>query len=755
VTDSRYETAVPIGRGAIADVMRAHDPRLGRDVALKILRHDDSELAERMLAEARIQAGIDHPNVCQVYETGRLEDGRPFIAMQLIEGRTLDDAVRDAPPEFAVRLVAEAARAVHAAHRMGLIHRDLKPANIMVADDADGPARPYVLDFGLARYHDAPGMTQTGQILGTPSYMAPEQARGERLVDRRADVWALGAILYEALTGQRPFEADSTVQVLMRILDDEPASVRRLVPSLPMDLATIVHTCLEKNPDDRYTSAGDLADDLDRWLAGEPIAARPASVIDRVVRRARRHRTLVISGSLVVALALVGGAKYTLDVRAAAEEARIARDDAERLLDFMLEDLVERLEPMGQVEILGEVSRQALRHYDATEQQQLVPENRRRRARARGNLGKVLEAVGDIGGAVSNQRRFRDTMAELVAADPSRADWRLDLAEAEVLLGKALQEQGAVDEALSCYRRGLDHARAADSVDGAEARDMVWEAGANVGWALLEKAEFDAAEAALQEALVVARNGAEGDVTDREWRNRLSVTQSYLGFVDIDRTGFDLEAAEHFRQALAASRALAEDDPLNTRWQFEVGLCHGRLGFALESLGDLRPALDQFRRGQVVMEALVARDPANLRWLRELGVHSSSQAAMLRALGRHREAAAPARQSLAISRTIAESDPENASAQNDLAVDLVLNAEVLQELGRGAEAERHLDEALAIITPIADRIQAPYYRVTQVTALLRLGRVEEARPHIRGVLESGWGDATFVALCEANGIVVN
>jgi tetratricopeptide (TPR) repeat protein len=128
---------------------------------------------------------------------------------------------------------------------------------------------------------------------------------------------------------------------------------------------------------------------------------------------------------------------------------------------------------------------------------------------------------------------------------------------------------------------------------------------------------------------------------------------------------------------------------------------------------------------------------------------------MLRALGRHREAAAPARQSLAISRTIAESDPENASAQNDLAVDLVLNAEVLQELGRGAEAERHLDEALAIITPIADRIQAPYYRVTQVTALLRLGRVEEARPHIRGVLESGWGDATFVALCEANGIVVN
>jgi serine/threonine protein kinase len=101
---------------------------------------------------------------------------------------------------------------------MGLIHRDLKPANIMVADDADGPARPYVLDFGLARYHDAPGMTQTGQILGTPSYMAPEQARGERLVDRRADVWALGAILYEALTGQRPFEADSTVQVLMRIL---------------------------------------------------------------------------------------------------------------------------------------------------------------------------------------------------------------------------------------------------------------------------------------------------------------------------------------------------------------------------------------------------------------------------------------------------------------------------------------------------------------------------------------------------------
>lgn len=319
----RYHTGVPIGRGGMSEVLEAWDPERRRRVALKLLSHDDPELAERMLEEARAQALVEHPNVCRVYEVGRL-DGRPYIAMQRVEGVTLDRAAPDMTLEQKVRLMRTVAEAVHAAHRVGLIHRDLKPGNILVEETAGG-YKPYVADFGIARRQEVQGLTLTGQLVGTPGYMSPEQARGEtKRLDRRSDVFQLGVVLYELLVGERPFSGHSRIETLIQILEKDPPPLRRKAPHLPADLETVTTRCLEKEPSRRYPSARALAEDLGRFLEGEPILARPVGPVRRLARRARRHpvfSTFAVTApaALLVLTGLWLSARWT-----AAERARLA-----------------------------------------------------------------------------------------------------------------------------------------------------------------------------------------------------------------------------------------------------------------------------------------------------------------------------------------------------------------------------------------------------------------------------------------------
>ena len=319
----RFETAVPLGRGATGEVLKAWDPRLERWVALKFLRSDDPHLLVRMQREARLQARLRHPNVAEVYDVGEWE-GRPFIAMQLIEGLPLDQAVRDLPLEQRVRLLAVIAHAVHAAHTEGLIHRDLKPGNILIETGADGTAVPFVLDFGIAREIAVRGETLTGQMLGTPGYLSPEQARGEtERLDRRSDVFSLGVVLYEVLTGARPFGGDSAVDALVEVLERDPVPPRRRMPGLPRDLETVVLEALEKDPDRRYGSARELAEDLERFLRGDPIAARRPGGLERIGRQVRRHPVAagLAAAACLVLLVFAGVALHARSTAAARAEA--------------------------------------------------------------------------------------------------------------------------------------------------------------------------------------------------------------------------------------------------------------------------------------------------------------------------------------------------------------------------------------------------------------------------------------------------
>jgi serine/threonine protein kinase/ABC-type amino acid transport substrate-binding protein len=299
-----YEILGMLGRGGMGVVYKARQVKLKRLVALKMIlagAHASAEELVRFRTEAEAAARLQHPNIVQVYEVGEHE-GLPFFSLEFVKGGSLQArlAGMPQPPDNAARLTETLARAMHFAHQQGIVHRDLKPANVLLS--ADGV--PKVTDFGLAKQLDAgAGQTQTGQVMGTPSYMAPEQAEGcVREIGPRTDVYSLGAILYEMLTGRPPFRATTRNDTLMQVRQREPERPRSLTPAVPRDLETICLKALAKVPAQRYPSARDLADDLARFLDRRPIRARPVGPLGTCWRWCRRNPTLAGLSATATAL---------------------------------------------------------------------------------------------------------------------------------------------------------------------------------------------------------------------------------------------------------------------------------------------------------------------------------------------------------------------------------------------------------------------------------------------------------------------
>jgi len=332
-----YELLAEIARGGMGVVYKARQVSANRLVAVKLILAGQLSSAEdvrRFRSEAEAAAHLDHPHIVPIFEVGEHE-GQQFYSMKLVEGDSLSQHVGrlQHAPRVAASVLATVARAVHYAHQRGVIHRDLKPANILI--DAQG--QPHVVDFGLAKRVEGDAkLTQFGAIVGTPSYMAPEQAEGRgKRVGPAADVYALGAILYECLTGRPPFKARTTLETIYQVVNKEPVPPSQLHARTPRDLETICLKCLRKEPEQRYDSAAALAEDLRRWQAGEPIAARPVGRGERAAKWVKRNPLVAALGTLVVLSVLGGASGVFVKYLDAKEQEGIARRKAQEAEDAL------------------------------------------------------------------------------------------------------------------------------------------------------------------------------------------------------------------------------------------------------------------------------------------------------------------------------------------------------------------------------------------------------------------------------------
>jgi predicted Ser/Thr protein kinase len=389
-----YEVLGILGKGGMGVVYKAQQRGLGRIVALKMILHAEhagEQERQRFQAEAEAVARLQHANIVQIHEVGE-HKGLPFFSLEFCPGGSLADKLDGTPlpPREAARLVQTLAVAMQAAHDKGILHRDLKPANVLLSEDGT----PKITDFGLAKKLGEQGQTQTGAVVGTPSYMAPEQANGSKTIGPAADIYALGAILYELLTGRPPFKAATALDTILQVINDEPVPPRQFQSRVPRDLETICLKCLQKQPSRRYASAAELADDLRRFRAGEPILARPVGRWERAWRWCRRNPALA-GGIATTSLALVAVAVLGV-LMAVAERENALKDqqnelkEQQRLKEDTLKDQQNALK-----------EQQRLKE-DALKDQQRLREALFEQARAERLLGNRFRALELLQEAAQN-----------------------------------------------------------------------------------------------------------------------------------------------------------------------------------------------------------------------------------------------------------------------------------------------------------------------------------------------------------------
>jgi serine/threonine protein kinase len=629
-----YEMLGELGRGGMGVVYKARQLRLNRIVALKMILaadHASPEAALRFMAEAASIARVHHPHIIQIFAFGD-HHGRPYFEMEYVDGGSLAHRVgpKTWPIGDAARLVETLARAIDAAHRLGVVHRDLKPANILLT--ADGT--PKVADFGLAKCLDTEtGMTCTESIVGSPSYMAPEQAgKSGKPIGPQADVYSLGAILYELLTGRPPFQAATVLETLDQVRSVEPVTPARLRRKLPRDLATICLKCLAKKPAERYQTAALLADDLRRFQARETIRARPVGVHERLWRWCRRE-PLVASMALALLAGLVGVTtqwwRAESHLKDAMQQRRLAEENErkQQVANHALQLASERERTARRrAQERFEAAMNGLRRFEGvTQHEALLREPQFGRLRA-----ELLQIALD----------FYQTLQASLEEDAS-PEARSELSEAYARVAQVTWELGRHDEALAAHRQALAlvEQMSAQSPADRETRFALARCHTRVGFILRTMGRpkdalwsYEQARA-IQEPLVREHPGI------ARYREILSWTLSNLGVIDLE-LGQPASAISFHRKAVAIHEVLVSQQPGNAQYRSDLGWCWRYLSQALSAAGDLGAALVTAEQAVALYEALVSSDRSAVEFRWRLGRCLDEIGRISSMLGRQPEAAA-------------------------------------------------------------------------------------------------------------------
>ena len=627
----RFEVGDVLGSGGMAEVYSAFDRRLDRDVALKLLEHSEVATEQRFLDEARAQARIRHENVLAIYDVGRLGD-RPFLAMERVDGGTLADLGPSLPLEEKIRLVAQVAEGLHAAHRRGLIHRDVKPSNVLVGTTHTGERRAWVTDFGIAVPSEVVDRSSGSMLFGTPQYMAPERIdRGDAAIDRRSDVWSLGVLLYQLLAGKLPFDGATPLRILHAVQQDDRLPLGEQATGLPADLVAIVDRCLRRDPTERYGSARAVAEDLRRFLDGDVVEAHSAGLGYRLERFARRHRkSIAVAGALAAGLltALIIAAVLGVLALRAERGLEQRQQQAERLVSFMLGDLRQRLEPLGRLDLLDAVGDEAMAYFAQVPESELTDDELGHRSKALHQIGSVRQLQGDLAGASLAFDESLHLAESLWQRDVEDYDRLFSLAQSHFWVGYASWQAGERDAAGDHFERYLELARRL--VDLEPLRQDAWlelyYAHSNLGSWHQDAGHLEAALGSFEHAYEVLANASPAETSaDPSWQFEMAAAENSLGLVK-RQLGRLAAAAGHVDAELEIRRqlVLTRPDDRSFREFLSTALQYAAT-FDL-SMHEYRRAEQRIGEATALLDALVAHDPTNGSWRHKRG-WARSQAA--------------------------------------------------------------------------------------------------------------------------------
>ncbi|WP_419193428.1 protein kinase domain-containing protein [Kolteria novifilia] len=672
-----YHIHKEIARGGSGVLFRAYDTRLGRTVALKVLKGElaaiETERA-RFIREARAAAALAHENVVTVHDVGSPPNFPPYLVMEYIDGETLSDRLgREGliDPTTAAQIVRQAAKGVGAAHRQGIVHRDIKPSNIML-DRMTGQAK--ITDFGLARaLESAAGVTREGVIAGTPAYMSPEQITNPSQVDGRSDVYALGVVLYELLTGEPPFRGVLRMTLLQAIHDD-PRPPRRLNDRIPRDIETICLKAMSKEPSRRYVNVGALVDDLGRWLAGEPVLARPIGPVTRFARWCQRNPGVAtLSVAVFMLLLTVTGVSVFAAVELAQSNAKTAKalEDSERSLQ-------ERNEQYRVVEtilqdVIIEISNGLQELPDTHQFKQYMLNESLAGIRLQSGLDDsdridMLEAVAQIriGEIFLSTGRTGD------AAERFAQAVRISEELLETELASTPRESTDLDESRSAAKNDTLH--------------VLSVAIGRLGDASAKAGDLQVAGKHYSEALAISRKYAEEfpDEVRAKWDlasacDRFGDIALETGKVDLAAKHF-VEALMHQREILRQQEALVRQDDFESpqrnrealqkrrQMQRDVAVCYQKNGRVLLRLGHGGEARESFEQAHKYFVALSNEDPRGLTSARDLAASHVNLAELASLADDIEQTAAHLRTARELLEKLAKRDPKNVDLKHDLAL---------------------------------------------------------------------------------------
>ncbi len=656
-----YQLLEEIARGGMGVVYKARQVSLDRIVAVKMILTgplaSDAEV-ERFCVEAQAAAQLDHPHIVPVIEVGQI-DGQRYFSMGFVDGISLAHRLAEGPlpRREAVTLLLAVADAVQYAHERGVVHRDLKPANILL----DSAGRPRITDFGLAkRVSDESGLTATGQVIGTPSFMPPEQAAGKvGLIGPVSDVYSLGAVLYAVLTGHPPFQAASAVDTLKQVLEQEPVALRRLDPTVPRDLETIALKCLEKNPARRYPSAKSVADELRRFLSGKPILARPVRLLERGYRRCRQYPLVASLGALVTLLLIA----VTVTSTVAALRINVLRDEAVEQQQLASANLVraesERARAERNLQYAHKIIGQLAKSYSMLgDQQQRVDQRlewyqkahellvsltresassldfQTQLAGSYGRLGILHARAGQNTHAMKAFDQAVEILHRLCQQHPERPQYQSDLARACDYLGRQYRLDNRFDAAIAKHQQACrfqENLLSSEPPGTVEARRDLATYYADLGAVQYDMNHIADSRTSYERARRHLEPLAAQHPEDAELQAALAVLYSESGSRDpsADAT-HRLELARSILESIVAAR------PTESRYRFELAIL-----FSIIAKREKQPdqALAWQLKAHDIWERLANEFPSDPDIQRSAVWSLPDDASFLRLVGRHREAA--------------------------------------------------------------------------------------------------------------------